>query len=582
MAEKMTAASEPSENGNTENTDSSDAVAHIVNVDGACENNGKETATGGCGIFWGKSHPWNKSIKLDSVDNVKATNNRAEMMAAILALQQASEEGVHHLTVRTDSKYLQNGITQWISKWKQNGWKTEKKEPVVNKDLWVRLDTFNITCAVQWEWVKGHDGDAANMAADALARAAISLEAQQTPTAHGQPADPPPRKGGVNAAPVTAPGGQTNPANSTNCIICHQQENKQMLRCTGQECDSCVHYQCTELPVHILYQYTTKKRKYTCEKCVSVPQTFYQQMKALSPPSSSDNTTNRVTPDPHYLSKVDFMEEIAKVKTDIIATVESKMVEAIIQLDTAKKATQIQNLEQQLQTCSEQKSELQKKHDAAVKQRGNPSINDTAQLTVQHKLEKRIGDMVKEITSKDQELKEAKYTHRLELETITGIQKAEINSLLVRHEDNQKHIANLQSEIATLSAKLNDKDKSLTGLCEANTKLSNQLCKAGAEIVSLKLHNSRADDSLLQEESGKTEDTEKKRRRNVKIIGNSQTKGVRTERLSANYDVTKIEAYTIQQAASVIEKMAEKPDVTVCHLITNDIITHQHRNVHKT
>ncbi|MEQ8194999.1 MAG: RNase H family protein, partial [Rhodospirillales bacterium] len=70
----------------------------------------------------------------------------------------------------TDSKYLQDGITQWIGNWKRNGWKTSAKKPVKNVDLWQRLDTALDRHRVTWRWVKGHAGHPQNERADELAR----------------------------------------------------------------------------------------------------------------------------------------------------------------------------------------------------------------------------------------------------------------------------------------------------------------------------------------------------------------------------------------------------------------------------
>ena len=99
------------------------------------------------------------------------TNNRMELSAAIEALKALSEPC--HVTLTTDSTYVRDGITQWVSKWKANGWKTAAKKPVKNQDLWMALDEQCQRHAVDWQWVKGHAGHPENERADQLANAGI-------------------------------------------------------------------------------------------------------------------------------------------------------------------------------------------------------------------------------------------------------------------------------------------------------------------------------------------------------------------------------------------------------------------------
>ena len=96
------------------------------------------------------------------------TNNRMELMAAIQALEALKKPC--DVEVHTDSKYVQDGISQWIHGWKARGWKTADKKPVKNEDLWRRLDEARLRHKVQWKWVKGHAGHEFNERADALAR----------------------------------------------------------------------------------------------------------------------------------------------------------------------------------------------------------------------------------------------------------------------------------------------------------------------------------------------------------------------------------------------------------------------------
>ncbi len=104
------------------------------------------------------------------------TNNRMEMMAAVVALKSLKEPCQVILT--TDSQYVRQGITQWIHNWKKKGWKTADKKPVKNADLWQALDKETQRHNVEWRWVKGHAGHRENEICDELARTAA-----ESPTA---------------------------------------------------------------------------------------------------------------------------------------------------------------------------------------------------------------------------------------------------------------------------------------------------------------------------------------------------------------------------------------------------------------
>ncbi|PZR92084.1 MAG: ribonuclease HI [Stutzerimonas stutzeri] len=102
-----------------------------------------------------------------------STNNRMELMAAIAALEALKRPC--RVILRTDSQYLRQGITAWISGWKKNGWRTRGKQPVKNVELWKRLDAARQFHEVDWRWVKGHAGNAMNERCDVLAGEQIAL-----------------------------------------------------------------------------------------------------------------------------------------------------------------------------------------------------------------------------------------------------------------------------------------------------------------------------------------------------------------------------------------------------------------------
>lgn len=99
------------------------------------------------------------------------TNNRMELTAAIEGLQALAQPSRVSLT--TDSQYVRLGITRWIKDWKRRGWRRADKRPVLNRDLWQRLDALNERHEVVWHWVKGHSGHAENDAVDRAANLAI-------------------------------------------------------------------------------------------------------------------------------------------------------------------------------------------------------------------------------------------------------------------------------------------------------------------------------------------------------------------------------------------------------------------------
>ena len=99
------------------------------------------------------------------------TNNRMELMAVIKGLAALTQPAF--VTVHTDSRYVLDGATQWLRRWKANGWKTADKSPVKNDDLWRLLEVEMARHDMRWIWVRGHDGHPENERADALARSAI-------------------------------------------------------------------------------------------------------------------------------------------------------------------------------------------------------------------------------------------------------------------------------------------------------------------------------------------------------------------------------------------------------------------------
>ncbi len=97
----------------------------------------------------------------------KTTNNRMELMAPIMALKKIKNKS--EIIIYTDSRYVKDGITGWIKKWKINDWKGSNKKPVKNKDLWIKLDNCCKKHNINWKWIKAHSGNKFNDLADELA-----------------------------------------------------------------------------------------------------------------------------------------------------------------------------------------------------------------------------------------------------------------------------------------------------------------------------------------------------------------------------------------------------------------------------
>jgi ribonuclease HI len=134
-----------------------------VFTDGACLGN---PGPGG----WAAILRW-RGLEKEIIGNEPlTTNNRMELTAAIEGLAALKRPSLVHL--HTDSMYLRDGITRWITAWKRNGWRTASKQPVKNEDLWRRLEEVVATHRVDWRWVRGHAGMPENERADKLARAA--------------------------------------------------------------------------------------------------------------------------------------------------------------------------------------------------------------------------------------------------------------------------------------------------------------------------------------------------------------------------------------------------------------------------
>lgn len=150
-----------------------DPTPVVVVTDGACSGN---PGPGG----WAAILRYGPHEKVLQGGASLTTNNRMELRAALSAFKALTRPCT--VTVYTDSEYLRKGITEWLPRWVQNGWRTQSKQPVKNQDLWRALQAAMRPHSVTWQWVKGHAGNELNERADGLA-----VNALNTIGVRGQP-----------------------------------------------------------------------------------------------------------------------------------------------------------------------------------------------------------------------------------------------------------------------------------------------------------------------------------------------------------------------------------------------------------
>ena len=136
-----------------------------IYTDGACKGN---PGVGG----------WGALLRCNGVEKelfggaAHTTNNRMELLAVIEGLRALKKRSI--VEVYTDSKYVQQGVSEWLAGWKKNGWKTAARKSVKNDDLWRDLDALLPEHELSWHWVKGHAGHIENERADELANKGVA------------------------------------------------------------------------------------------------------------------------------------------------------------------------------------------------------------------------------------------------------------------------------------------------------------------------------------------------------------------------------------------------------------------------
>lgn len=159
-------------NTETLNSNHNDRRRYVIHTDGACRIN---PGPGGWGavLQLEVGGQVTKARELSGATVEETTSNRMELSAALGALKRLKEKTIP-IIVRSDSKYLTDGMSLWLKGWKQNGWRTSNRKPVLNMDLWQELDHLcDALGPISWIWVKGHSGDPLNERCDQLANLAI-------------------------------------------------------------------------------------------------------------------------------------------------------------------------------------------------------------------------------------------------------------------------------------------------------------------------------------------------------------------------------------------------------------------------
>ena len=135
-----------------------------IYTDGACKGN---PGIGG----WGALLKYSGRTRELFGGEALTTNNRMELTAVIKALSALKRPC--KVKLHTDSRYVQQGISEWIHDWKKRKWRTADKKPVKNDDLWKQLDELASKHEIEWVWVEGHAGDEGNELADSLANLGV-------------------------------------------------------------------------------------------------------------------------------------------------------------------------------------------------------------------------------------------------------------------------------------------------------------------------------------------------------------------------------------------------------------------------
>ena len=530
-------------------------------VDGACRNNGHNNPQAGCGVYWGPSHPLNCA---EMLIGDKQTNNRGVLSAAIVAITQAITCKMNWITVITDSKYVKNGITEWIKEWKQNDWKTTKRNwdrDVLNKDLWLILDFLQGQLTVDWCWVEGHKDYEGNKKADDLAKFGTSVETSIWQyTAHKWYED---QHCDVTNMPCDSTSSEEQVQMKALkpqyiCKSCKNQCSEEDDAILCQECKFWMHYRCTNLPEYQLYLYECTQRKFTCKFCVDIDDEFSENFNASQNPSCSTVLKNeeintckliRATEYQQVACQTDNNHPITKVCKSITSQTDNHPA------STAEKKSSSCQTDRNLQLVDLQElnkstvSSLQESFVGAF-DRINASVrNLKTNIDEENNLSQKINGLLKEnerlraiiSQEKPQDNHSEKkcqscddFSHRIDKLT-KAFEKEKENSQLKLHEITlqkemqeskmkadaslmqhkieilNKQLSMQENEVANLEKRVDTKNNLIGTLEEKISELTKKISDLQDEVLSLKLHDCRIvnQQQLITEENDQTKTKEK-------------------------------------------------------------------------
>ena len=491
-------------------TESDDGV--LIYVDGACRNNGQSEAKGGCGVYWDDYHPLNCS---EVLLGEKQTNNRAEMSAAIIALSQAIAIGLTNITIISDSRYMKEGISNWIKKWKVNGWKTQTKTDILNKDLWVLLDGLRTKVNVTWKWVEGHGTIEGNIEADRLAGIGVSESScYWQECAMGPGLDTVNKVSNAEPAGIVVSQPPRQEEKARLCSFCNKDSPGKTIQCS--ECKSTCHYGCTRLPRYQLYALHNTHRKYTCELCLTIPATFANDiedevsLRTAVPEEkpilekSHDISENHKKFFNESMSKnTEMMRELLQTfQSTTVHVLESAFVNAIEKLGSTDVSSKESEMQSQIQHLLQEKDRLLKEKENLIRE-VKSSRTDAVHAVPNQETQNDLLRLTKE--REDIQMNLHKTTTELEilkskLETETSVWRQKLDAMTSRNDI-------LSNESVQLEKMLSLKNEDISELENSKRELKKQIEILQSEILSLKLHESRADDTLIQTETTEALDT---------------------------------------------------------------------------
>lgn len=552
----------------------------VVHVDGSCRENGREGAEASFGVFWGDSHPMNAKRKL-GLHEIH-TNNRAELQAAIHALQQGKESGIQTLEVRSDSLYLTAGMNDWTMRWKKNGWKKSNGKNVLNKDKWVELySAKKLFTNVKWTHVSGHTGIWGNEQADALAQ-----EAHQT------------ANGSAN---------HETRLNCQLCPVCDLRAAVGVIQC--HDCDSWIHYECSRLPEYQLSKYKNTQRKFSCENCVEVAEEFLNSTLGggdLVSPQERTQGTNKQIQTEQYIgcdmeTQTDEVNDDHQEKEDLnkpVATctgtnsieAQAEAMAAIRNLEKCMveqftfQTKEIHNLRDQMEkvTADTANEEIQKlktmnnklQENLKKAERENMDIkksikkNETQQVE-EEKLHEEVNSLKNEICVKNLEISQIKQ-HRVSLSKDNERLEKDNNELSLSMEKKGSMIKDLDEQCTTMTATVVQlREKLVQEKSYASKAVNGTISNQNTNVL-----NTNTKPSNVNSQSRDVSDSHHGKKQ-VLLVGDSLVRDISVRGIAtAETFVKRTKAYTMDEADKMMEKIpsSEKPDSIIIHVGTNDSV----------